>query len=80
MAFPWSVGTLQTAINEFDSNIPDSIIAKGPHSIVLSESEGGAVIPCPVCGPTSQQTVLDLGYQPPAYDFYSDINVVMKRP
>jgi len=72
-------GTLQTAINEFDSNIPDSIIAKGPHLIVLSESEG-EVIPCPVCGSTSQQTVLDLGYQPPANDFYSDINVAMKRP
>eukprot|EP00927_Polykrikos_kofoidii_P015633 TRINITY_DN16971_c0_g1_i1.p1 TRINITY_DN16971_c0_g1~~TRINITY_DN16971_c0_g1_i1.p1 ORF type:complete len:1153 (-),score=115.37 TRINITY_DN16971_c0_g1_i1:21-3479(-) len=72
-------GTLERAIQDFDRNVPDSIIAKGPHTIPESGT-GGDVIPCPVCSSTGQQTVLDFGDQPLANDFFPDVKVAMKRP
>lgn len=71
-------GTLERSLYEFDRNIPESIIPKGPHRI--DENKKGEVVPCPVCGATGQQTILDLGSQPLANDFFPDINVAIARP
>jgi nucleoside-diphosphate-sugar epimerase len=54
--------SLLTTIHDFDRNVPDSIIPKGPHQVYVKEDK--STIPCPVCGSTGQQVVLDLGSQP----------------
>ena len=69
-------GSLWETLLDFDRSVPDSIIAKGPHTIVTKNIE----LPCPVCGSTGQQTVLDLGVQPLANDFFSDPNIALTRP
>ena len=69
-------GSLLETLLDFDRTVPDSIIAKGPHTMVTKNVE----LPCPVCGSTGQQTVLDLGVQPLANDFFSDPNIALSRP
>jgi hypothetical protein len=58
-------------MTEFYKNIPDSITGKGKgvweNSGISTLTPG--TIPCPVCGSTYQQMVLDLGDQPFANDF-----------
>ena len=70
--------SLQTALLDFDRNVPDSIIAKGPHTV--AEAKEDNIMSCPVCGSTGQQTVLDLGSQPLANDFFPDRNIAIARP
>ena len=71
-------GSLFTALRDFDQNIPHSIIPKGPHHIHAREDDD--IVPCPVCGSTGQQVILDLGSQPLANDFFPDKNIAVARP
>ena len=61
-------GNLQNVLKEFDQNVPESITAKGAH-LNMGTSSTPDSIPCPVCGSTNQQFVMDLGDQPFANDF-----------
>ena len=70
--------SLLTAIRDFDRNVPDSIIPKGPHQVHIKEDKD--TIPCPVCGSTGQQVVLDLGLQPLANGFSSDKVIAVSKP
>lgn len=71
-------GTLLSALLEFDRNVPDSITPKGPH-VVVSE-DNSDIMPCPVCGSKGQQMVMDLGAQPLANDFMSNVYSALARP
>ena len=73
-------GSLEKALFDFDHNVPASIIPKGPHSGIISDDEGNDIVPCPVCGATDQQIVVDLGSQPLANDFFPDVNTAIARP
>lgn len=48
---------LYETLLDFDSKVPDSIMAKGSHAPKVES------IPCPVCGSHDSQLVLDLGSQ-----------------
>ena len=70
-------GSLEKALLDFDHSVPASIIPKGPHSGIIADND---IVPCPVCGATGQQIVVDLGYQPLANDFFPDVDTSIARP
>ena len=67
---------LEKTLLDFDSHVPDSVTPKGPHSkdIVVDS------IPCPVCGSKDLQLVVDLGDQPFANDFSSNVTQALRSP
>mmetsp|Transcript_25578 Transcript_25578/g.65037 ORF Transcript_25578/g.65037 Transcript_25578/m.65037 type:complete len:1155 (-) Transcript_25578:286-3750(-) len=71
-------GSLHDAIVQLSENVPESIIAKGAHSVRVSVPTNS--IPCPVCGSQHLQEVLNLGSQPLANDFRSTAEESVKCP
>jgi len=67
---------LHGVMEEFDRNIPDIILPKGPHAVKSGEIRQ----PCPICGASGQQTVIDLGFQPLASDFTEGRDSSMALP
>ena len=67
---------LHKTLLDFDSKVPDSVTPKGPHMKELSVDS----IPCPVCGSKDLQLVVDLGDQPFANDFSSNVTRALQSP
>lgn len=73
--------TLLSTLSYFDENIPESVTPKGAHLITVHQSpheEHATTIPCPVCRSKDQLVVLDLGSQPFANDFQTDLNKALQ--
>ncbi len=70
--------TLLSTLTEFDRSVPASITPKGPHAVALDDYSD--IVPCPVCGSQGQQLVIDLGSQPLANDFMTNVDSALARP
>lgn len=71
-------GTSKSMIAGLIQNLPESISPKGSHAIVsrvLTDS-----IPCPVCGSTHQQELIDLHEQPYANSFRPTAEEALAAP
>ena len=67
---------LQSTLLDMDTKIPESVMPKGSHK----PEEKLDSIPCPVCGSTNLQLVVDLGDQPFANDFLNTTTRALASP